>query len=177
MADARRLFFALWPDPLLRANIAHAARGVARASGVEGLRMLDEKLHLTLAFLGDVEAEDEPKALAAAAALKADAFDLVLDQAGSFYRSKVLWLGASETPRALAALALGLRAALDAQGLAYDRKALAPHVTCYRDIKKGVRPLFLSQPMPWAVRHFVLVHSVGGQYHVVSQWPLQNAPV
>ncbi|MGQ0585797.1 MAG: RNA 2',3'-cyclic phosphodiesterase [Gammaproteobacteria bacterium] len=172
----RRLFFALWPDPMLRANIAHAARAAARAGGVEGRRMLDEKLHLTLAFLGDADAAAEARALAAAAALKAEAFELVLDQAGSFYRSKVFWIGASETPRALAALALGLRAALDLEGVAYDRKALAPHVTCYRDARPPIRPVPV-EPLRWAVRGFALVHSSGGQYHVVSQWPLQTAPV
>ncbi|MGH6962631.1 MAG: hypothetical protein ACREE7_19295, partial [Dongiaceae bacterium] len=78
----------------------------------------------------------------------------------------------------------------------FDPKPLVPHLTCYRDVKrgthpffgrggptakagakKGMRPLFEIEPLRWAVRSFALVQSVAGQYHVVSQWPLQTASV
>ncbi len=176
MSHTRRLFFALWPDDELRAAIALAARAAARAAGITGKRVHDEKLHMTLLFLGEVDAPAEKKVREAAATVRAAAFDVALDQVGSFYRSKVLWVGARQAPAALTELSQTLRAALDSAAVAFDRKALAPHVTCFRDIRPPLRPAAI-EPLPWAVREFSLVHSADGQYHVVSQWPLQTDPV
>jgi 2'-5' RNA ligase len=176
MATGRRLFFALWPDAALREAIALAARTAARAAGITGKRVHDEKLHLTLAFLGELDAAAEAEAAQAAATVRAPAFDLALDQVGSFFRSKVLWVGAHQAPAPLVELSQTLRTALDSAGVAFDRKALAPHVTCYRDIRSTLKPVAID-PLSWAVREFALVHSAGGQYHVVSQWRLQYVPM
>lgn len=192
MADARRLFFALWPDPVLKAAIAGAARTPARA--VSGRRVRDEHLHLTLLFLGNVDAAAEARLAEAAAAVRADAFDLALDRVGSFFRARVLWVGPSQAPPALGELRRQLEAAATQAGVPFDPKPLVPHLTCYRDVRKALEPAAI-EPLRWPVRAFALVHSAGGppaslttdegrrhlrmarQYHVVSQWPLQNAPV
>ena len=168
---ARRLFFALWPDPVLKASIAHAARTPARPLG--GRRVRDESLHLTLLFLGTVEAEAQARLEAAAGKIRAPGFELGLDRVGSFFRAKVLWVGPSQVPAALPALRAQLETAAGKAGVAFDPKALVPHVTCYRDVRKALEPVPVT-PLRWPVRSFALVESVGGQYHVVSQWPLQN---
>lgn len=175
-APTKRLFFALWPDAALREAIAQAARAAARGAGVSGKRVHDEKLHLTLAFLGELDAAAEAKAAQAAATVRVPAFDLALDQVGSFFRSKVLWVGARQAPAPLVELSQTLRTALDGAGVAFDRKALAPHVTCYRDVRPTPKPAAID-PLSWAVRDFALVHSAGAQYHVVSQWRLQYVPM
>ena len=175
-APTKRLFFALWPDAPLREAIAQAARVAARGAGVSGKRVHDEKLHLTLAFLGELDAAAEAKAVQAAATVRAPAFDLALDQVGSFFRSKVLWVGIREAPAPLTGLSQALRAALEGAGVAFDPKALAPHVTCFRDARPPLRPAAI-EPLPWPVRDFALVHSAAGQYHVVSQWRLQYVPM
>jgi 2'-5' RNA ligase len=173
-APARRLFFALWPDPVLKAAIAGAARVPAR--GVPGQRVRDENLHLTVLFLGAVGAGAEAALMQAAALVRAAPFDLSLDRAGSFFRARVLWIGPSQVPAQLGDLRSQLEAAAGAAGVAFDPKPLVPHVTCYRDVRKTLEPVPV-EPLPWPVRSFALVRSVGGQYHVVSQWPLQNASV
>jgi RNA 2',3'-cyclic 3'-phosphodiesterase len=170
----RRLFFALWPDPVLKAAIAGAARTPARPHG--GRRARDESLHLTLLFLGEVAPDAEARLAKAAAAVRTPAFDLVLDRVGSFFRARVLWIGPSEVPPALPALRAALEAAARKAGVAFDPKPLVPHVTCYRDVRKALEPAPVT-PVRWPVRGFALIQSVGGQYHVVSQWPLHNAPV
>lgn len=188
-APTRRLFFALWPDPVLKAAIAGAARTPARA--VSGRRVRDENLHLTVLFLGAVAAESEARLVQAAAAVRSAPFELVLDRVGSFFRAKVLWVGPSQVPPQIGELRRQLETAARAAGVAFDPKPLVPHVTCYRDVRpkkgtdtfstpgpspgKGVRPLFQVEPLRWPVRSFALVVSAGGQYHVVSQWPLQTA--
>jgi 2'-5' RNA ligase len=183
--SARRLFFALWPDPVLKAAIAGAARNPAR--GVSGRRVRDENLHLTVLFLGALAADAEARLAQAAAGVRVAPFELVLDRVGCFFRAGVLWVGPGRVPPALFELRGQLEGVARGAGVAFDPKPLVPHVTCYRDLKKGthtfskagsppgkgVRPLF--EPLRWPVRDFALVHSAGGQYHVVSQWPLQNA--
>lgn len=191
-----RLFFALWPDPVLKAAIAGGARAPARA--VSGRRVRDESLHLTVLFLGTVADGAEARLAEAAAGVRATPFDLVLDRVGSFFRARVLWVGPSQVPPELGELRRQLEAAATAAGVGFDPRPLVPHVTCYRDVRlkkgsdpfsaenrasvpraggKGIRPLFEIEPLRWPVRQFALVRSTGGQYHVVSQWPLQNAPV
>jgi RNA 2',3'-cyclic 3'-phosphodiesterase len=172
-APTKRLFFALWPNPVLKAAIAGAARTPARAFA--GRRVRDESIHMTLLFLGAVAAEAEARLKAAAAAVRVAPFDLVLDRVGGFFRARVLWVAPSQAPPELAALRRQLEAAATAAGLPFDLKPLVPHLTCYRDIRKAPDPAPI-EPLRWAVRDFALVQSVAGQYHVVSQWPLQNAP-
>ena len=173
-AATRRLFFALWPDPVLKAAIAGAARTPARA--VTGRRVRDENLHLTVLFLGAVAAEAEARLVQAAARVRAPAFELVLDRVGSFFRARVLWVGASQAPAPLGELRRQLEAAAAGAGAKFDAKPLVPHVTCYRDVRQNLDPAPV-EPLRWPVRSFALVLSAGGQYHVVSQWPLQTASV
>jgi RNA 2',3'-cyclic 3'-phosphodiesterase len=172
--SARRLFFALWPDPVLKAAIAGAARVPARATS--GKRVRDEHIHLTLLFLGQVAADAEARLVRAAADVRVGPFDLELDRVGSFFRARVLWVGPSQVPAQLLELRRQLEAAAAAAAVAFDAKALVPHLTCYRDVRQALDPV-PTAPLRWPVRSFALVHSVAGQYHVVSQWPLHNAPV
>jgi RNA 2',3'-cyclic 3'-phosphodiesterase len=193
----RRLFFALWPEPGLQSAVAAAGAQAAAAAGIHGRTVPPERLHLTLLFLGDLDAAGEQRARAVASAVVAPAFDLVLDQAGSFYRSRVLWVGTRHAPPALTALWLALRDGLADPAGRHNRGALAPHVTCLRDIDRPLRVTPIA-PLAWPVRGFALVHSqlkkgtdtfsAGDNtekgdrhlfpgYHVVSHWPLQTAPV
>jgi 2'-5' RNA ligase len=174
LKDGRRLFFALWPDPVLKAAIAFAARTPARA--VAGRRVRDESLHLTLLFLGEVAADAEARLVQAAAGVRAAPFELVLDRVGSFFRSRALWVGPGQVPAQLGELRRQLETAAGAAAVPFDPKPLVPHVTCYRDVRRALDPAPI-EPLRWPVRAFALVHSAGGQYHVVSQWPLQTAPV
>jgi RNA 2',3'-cyclic 3'-phosphodiesterase len=179
VADPRRLFFALWPEAGLRATITQTAVAVARERKLGGREVPPERVHLTLLFLGDVAARAEEILVAGAGRLALPAFDLTLDQAGCFFRSRAFWLGASATPRRLTALAEALRGLAAGVGIEPDARPLAPHVTCVRDIEHVIRPVQVK-PVIWRVRGFALVHSTLGdlpQYHVVSHWPLQTAPI
>ena len=164
----------MWPDPVLKAAIAGAARTPARTFA--GRRVRDESIHLTLLFLGAVAADAEARVRVAAGAIRVPPFDLVLDRVGGFFRARVLWVGPSQVPPELAQLRRGIEAAATQAGLPFDLKPLVPHLTCYRDVRKALDPVPI-EPLRWPVREFALVESVAGQYHVVSQWPLQNAPV
>ena len=173
MADATlRLFFALWPDPETRAAIAALARDVSREAS--GRPVAADNVHVTLAFLGEQPAAIVPRLCASAAALEFSTFRLALDDVGCWRNTGIAWLGASETPTALAALQSGLAAALASLGIALDPRPFAPHLTLARRIATTVRRR-LPQPVDWNVTSFALVASEldrgGARYRVVDAWP------
>jgi 2'-5' RNA ligase len=167
-----RLFFALWPDPATRAAIAALARDVGKEVG--GRAVSADNVHLTLAFLGEQQADILPRLCASAAAVELSAFRLTLDEVGSWRNTGIAWLGASETPDALASLHSGITRALTTLGIALDARPFAPHLTLARRITAAVRRR-LPQPVVWEVGSFALVSSEldrsGARYRALETWP------
>lgn len=96
-----------------------------------------ERMHLTLAFLGDVAPDVVPCAAAALeeAARRHRSFCLSFDQLGRFPASgppRVVWLGVGEGRAAVVALAGDIRAALARRAIGHDAKPLEAHVTLAR---------------------------------------------
>ena len=178
--DVHRLFFALWPDDAVRAQMADAAHRLRAQYAPRGRWLGEHRYHLTLQFLGDSDhlrqdlADDARKA---AASVRSAAFDLSLDRAGSFRGSKVWWLGCERTPDGLQGLwdALGLALAKERVRLRASH-ALTPHVTLLRDATATL-PDTPIEPVAWPVREFVLIHSQLGSrnaYDVMQRWPLDQ---
>lgn len=171
---AVRLFFALWPDEAVRAALADRARA-ARASA-PGRPVPDANLHLTLAFLGQVEAARLEPLTAAVGALSLPAFELTIDRRGWWKRSGVLWLGPSAPPAALNRLVKSLWAALAPLGFWPDFRDFRPHVTVARRCRRGVAGEIA--PIRWPVDAFQLMMSVtsrkGAAYRVHAAWPLNS---
>lgn len=185
--NKRRLFFAFWPDGLLRAAMADATRSPATASG--GRLVPPENLHVTLVFLGSVEEGrlEELYALsaevAAGFALTAAERALRFDILECWRRSRLLVAGVSDlsAPGAVGAerLVRELEASLRRIGLGPDPdsegRRFRPHVTVARDVSHftGARPL---DPIEWRFAEFVLVDSKtaaqGSVYSVLRSFPL-----
>lgn len=175
-AAARKLFFALWPDSGVRAQIEEHAKSLDAGSARHGRLSKPARYHLTLQFLGEYPVlprclvEDAARA---AARVHVPPFELVLDQAGSF--RNVWWLGCADSPPGLLALwqALGselTNARIEARGA----DAFRPHVT----IRRGGAALPATPIMPihWCVRDFVLVDSQPPEpYTILHRWPLADA--
>ena len=164
----RRVFFALWPSPEIRAEI------VRRRQAIDGLsrrRVPDHNLHLTLLFLGDQPSERIPEIITAAENPELSGFEMVLDQLGWFARARVAWLG-GHAPARGKALVTALTARADELGLAFDRRPWAPHVTLFR--KVAARPnLPEIEPLVWPVQQFALIESVPGRpYEALAQFDL-----
>src|SRR6056297_3823947 len=165
----RRLFFALWPLPVIRSCI------VQRRMCIEGLsrkRVPDHNLHLTLLFLGDQPAERLDDIVDAAGHIDMTSFDLTLDRFGWFARARVAWLGGPATTDGKALVA-ALTTRMDALELAFDRRPWAPHVTLFRKVAK--RPqLPAVEPLDWSVSRFVLIESVSGKpYEPLASFDLE----
>src|SRR5690606_31860920 len=84
-----RLFFALWPGPALAATLADWAAQAQAACG--GRAMRPDTLHLTLAFLGAVDAERAAALAAATARQRAEPGSFSLDRYGTFARQGIVW--------------------------------------------------------------------------------------
>ncbi|HEX6550344.1 MAG TPA: RNA 2',3'-cyclic phosphodiesterase [Gammaproteobacteria bacterium] len=174
--DSERLFFALWPDPVLRDTIYKATRKAVRASG--GKPVPPANFHVTLAFLGSLAPEAAAVAREAATAIRGQAFELRLDQLGFWPQPQVVWLGANRVPDAARRLAEQLASGLREGGLQLDPRPFVPHVTLARKVGKPGE-LGSVRPISWMAQDFVLVHSMthpsGSEYSVLQRWPLAAA--
>ena len=170
-----RLFFALWPDGAAASALEHLA--VTLAPSVEGRAVPREKIHLTLAFLGEVPAAEVERAIAAGDSVRACELKICLDRVGSFRRAKVAWVGSDATPAGLAALHVTLREALAERGFAIEDRDFAPHVTLVRRIARALPGKELPRAISWRADGFSLVRSEPGtgRYSIVASWDLAPA--
>ena len=170
--ETRRLFFALWPDDATRDALNRTGKWLHQHWG--GRRMRADTLHITLAFLGSTPVEHLDFLATCADAVKTDAFELVLDQAGYWRHNRIGWFGASEPPPQHFALVQALNDALQAAGFPVDARPHVPHVTLLRKTAGGEVPACSS--VRWPVGDFVLVKSStdadGAHYEVIRRWPL-----
>ena len=166
-----RLFFALWPDAETGAALADLAQRLAQGSG--GRPVPVAKIHMTLAFLGEIALERIPAALEAAA-IRARGFEGVLDQVGSFRRAGVAWAGMAEPPRELLGLERKLASRLREAGFALEEREFNPHVTLARRTGRAI-PRAAIAPIRWHADAFTLVRAETGtgRYSIVESWPLR----
>ena len=169
----RRLFFALWPDDATRQAVVRATRRAVRACG--GKPTPKANIHVTLAFLGPVTADDLAR-IEAIEPPPCAPFELVLDRLGFWERARVLWLGPKHVPTVLSALERELWDRLVALGFERERKPYAPHVTLARKAR-GVDAEFDS--VVWPVDGIALVESKTGprnsRYTVLKSWPFESS--
>ncbi|WP_089724615.1 RNA 2',3'-cyclic phosphodiesterase [Candidatus Thiosymbion oneisti] len=166
-----RLFFALWPGEPQRRLLAGVQRDLPDH---RGRKTHPQDLHLTLVFLGDLDAQGRACAEEIAGQVRGAPFVLNLDRCDCFPRAGVLWCGTSARPQPLLDLVQALNDGLRGCGFCPERRAFEPHVT----LARKSRPLparALEPPIIWPVSAFALVIARPGQcprYQVERSWPL-----
>jgi len=181
MTDApeatRRLFFAFWPEPGVRAELEHACRKAIRVCG--GRPVAPADWHVTVAFLGSVPESRLAGIRSVAVGLPGRPLELVFDGIEFWPKPQVLVAGSARQPGAAAALAHRLWARLTPLGLVADRRPLRPHVTLARKVRKPPEGLSM-RAVHWPVHDIALVQSVtdpaGARYEVLERWPLDSTP-
>ena len=168
----QRLFLALWPPAAVQETLAQHARGALQPPG----RLLQPgNIHLTLCFLGALDAAQRARVEAAAGTIRGDAFVLKLDRFGHWPRPRVFWSAPAQTPEPLVQLVHALHAALRAEGISVDVRPFRAHVTLARKVSEYAGPV-THPTVVWPVRDFCLVESrtlpQGAQYHPLNHWPL-----
>jgi len=166
-----RLFFALWPTEGARTKLAALAALAARDT--QGRPVPAEKLHVTLAFLGEVAPERIDSARDAASRVSGNGFRLAFDRVGSFRDARVAWAGCARTPPALADLQRGLAGELERAGFAPEERRYTPHITLARRTRRELAPGPVDA-IAWTVRQYALVRTDFGKgtYTVLKEWRL-----
>lgn len=148
-----------------------------------------ERLHLTLAFIGDVPESRTPTIqVALEQTTTVRRFQLELAGAGAFPprgRPRVLWVGVHEGRESLISLAGDVRARLDAVGVALEPRPFSPHLTVAR-VKEptGLRPSSLLEGLTDVAIGRMTVDAItlfqsrlspsGASYHVLARCPLSG---
>jgi 2'-5' RNA ligase len=171
----RRLFFALLPSMRQRAELADAVAALRPA----GRPVMAANLHLTLAFLGVLDAPQARLTEAVAEYIHAAPLVLDLQCVGLWRRPQVLWCAAPHAVPALLALHRVLAGDLRAAGFGLDARAFSPHVTVARGVARYHGPERLPGAVRWELGAFQLVESrtgpAGAAYRVMRDFRL-HAP-
>ncbi|WP_033215248.1 RNA 2',3'-cyclic phosphodiesterase [Kitasatospora phosalacinea] len=183
-----RLFVAVNPPARAKQELADAAAPLRGLPGADRLRWTDPAgWHLTLAFLGEVPADEVPAVEGALARLAGEhpAHRLRLSGGGTF-GERALWAGVEGEVRALRALAAAVQQALGAED---EERRFHPHLTLARSgTTRGRGPgapgelRTLAAAMrdfrgtEWAAGRIQLMRSEPGygpaRYTAVEGWPL-----
>lgn len=168
-----RVFFALWPDQRAQEQLGELAQRLQSACGGRSTRT--ETIHLTLVFLGEVAISRLDALRRAADAIKANGFDLTIDEVRYWKHNRIACAGTRKIPQELLDLVNALQNSLTAAGFSFDQQAYVPHITLVR--KAGCHDLPDSvEPIAWRAREWVLVKSEpasgGSVYTSIGRWPL-----
>ena len=149
----RKLFFALWPDDAARQALARLQQPV------QGRLIPPQKLHLTMAFLGQQPAAALPVLLGILQEVPVPPLRLEIDCYGYFKRPRIAWAGMRHPPDGLLAAQAALMARLEAAGFsAATHGDFKPHVTLAREAHEAPAR-FDGAPVVWRVAGLALVES------------------
>ncbi|WP_157959012.1 RNA 2',3'-cyclic phosphodiesterase [Salinicola endophyticus] len=161
MTLSRRLFFSLWPDDASRRALATEAERLAPRCG--GYPLPAQNMHITLAFLGGVDASRLAALLELTRAWPALQGEWTLDRLGHFPQPRIVWAGSQMPDPALLALNAELWQALARHGFTAPRRDFTPHVSLVRQADRAPPSSRLSAPLCWRFDHLALVESQLGE--------------
>jgi 2'-5' RNA ligase len=164
-----RAFLALQlPDPQRQLLAGHVEECARRAPDYRWVPA--PNLHLTLRFLGSLEAPQLGRLQQRLHAVQAAPFEIGLDGRGSFgprVAPRVVWLGVGSGRQECASLAEAVEEACRDAGLEPDARPFRGHVTLARARQESSRLPELPPPPdlePWTVPEFFLYESrLGGR--------------
>ena len=153
----RRLFFALWPDDTTRQALAAEAERLAPLCG--GYPLPAENMHITLAFLGNVDEARIAPLVALAQGWPALQGEWTLDRLGHFPQPRIVWAGSQMPSDALLTLDAELWQALSRHGFTAPQREFTPHVSLVRQAERAAPQSRLPTSIRWRFDHLALVES------------------
>lgn len=167
----KRLFFALWPSQSVRDEI-HAQSQQIKLPHVRHLR--PENLHLTLLYLGTIDATMQQAIVASVDKISAQRFAFSLDGLAHWREPRILCLTVNQQPKAMLDLVQSLTAIVKPFPIFLHERPYRAHVTMVRKAKQSYA--LRVSPICWQASEFVLVESRstpnGIRYEVLRSWPL-----
>jgi len=135
-----RLFIAVNFSPATQAKLV-GLQGDLRARCAGGSFSQLENLHLTLAFLGEVEPGQVRVVQTALERVDFQPFALTVDKVGCGRRhGRALWWAGLAPSKPLMAMQRGVVAELGASQISFDARAYQPHITLAREVTGEVAP-------------------------------------
>ena len=170
----QRLFFALWPDDKTAAYLSDVAKKLHHQCG--GRFIPQQNIHLTLIFLGNIDAPRVAVLKQLASRLSVNTFSLQLNKLGYWRNNGIAWCGTEKIPSSLTSLVNQLQDLLKAEGFAFEQRDYVPHITLLRDARcDGAKP-FPTIDLEWTIQDLVLVESTlsnqGSVYKSIGRWQL-----
>lgn len=135
---SKRLFFALLPNQEVHQQLISLSRSFPIVKGVEAVP--NNNLHVTLQFLGDLEANERKCLEKKMVQTYVQNFSLRFDLYGYFKLSQTLWLGCSSYPRELTRLVNHLKSIGEHCGIDLDERIYKPHITLFKKVSKANFP-------------------------------------
>ena len=170
----RRLFAGIVLDDAARANCATASEQL-RKTGFTAKYEAPGKLHVTLAFLGNVAGLRYDAIVAALAESVTDrsCFTVALDKLGAFpheRKPRVIYIGAREQGREFRSLAQSVRGAYATLGFTFKDDSVA-HVTSAR-VKEpeGSLPVVEFTPIGVRIERVTLFESLFDKTHATTRY-------
>ncbi|MCK5663183.1 MAG: RNA 2',3'-cyclic phosphodiesterase [Thiotrichaceae bacterium] len=171
-----RLFFALWPDQLVRKQLSETYENVEDLAG-QGGPLSPANLHLTLHFLGNIPLPKVDCFIKQAEKIKLPCFELEINRLGYFKKPKISWLGPVSFPQALSQLQFSLGENIKLCGFQPESRLFQPHVTMARKIQQSVLSDQIK-PVQWKVDRFALIKSImldtSVKYELRASFPLMK---
>jgi 2'-5' RNA ligase len=139
-----RSFVAIELPEALRHSLADLIETLSRSNETRIIRWVrPESIHLTLKFLGDVDASTMETVRHVVQEVVPEFSAFTFSAAGlgcfpNFNRPRVVWVGLHEQAGVLASLQAGLEQAFSDLGFRREKRAFHPHLTLGR-IRRGVR--------------------------------------
>jgi RNA 2',3'-cyclic 3'-phosphodiesterase len=176
-----RTFVAVFPPPEVREALFRAARDLP--AGKHFRLVGQEKIHLTLKFLGDVTEDDLGRVKMALEPVREghEPFEVSISGFGTFpseRKARILWAGIGEGETPLRAVAGDVEDLLERLGFEQENRPYVPHLTLGR--AKGRQAKLdgagISPPaLRFTVTNVELVQSVPGKngitYQVLATYP------
>ena len=165
----KRLFFALWPNNATRKQIAKINQSIHS----EGLRKVKaDNLHVTLVFLGNVDAELEAIIRLRMKNISVQDFSICFDRFAFWRKPRILCLTTQQYDQQLLILVDALRKELERCGMIMEDRAYKAHITLARKARRLIE--IERQPIAWQAQSFCLVESLstpdGVHYQVLQRW-------
>ncbi|MGR8931261.1 MAG: RNA 2',3'-cyclic phosphodiesterase [Gammaproteobacteria bacterium] len=168
----RRLFFALWPDDVIRRQCLQVMRAIRSA----GRPVSTMNLHNTLVFLGSVDDDQRIAMSGAAGTIAVQPMSLTFNRLAYWKKPAVVCLCTEQGDPAVLSLVDQLTLAAVRIGISVDKRPYKPHITLLRKAKSP--PEIEFEPIVWRANGFCLVESCstasGVEYRVIERWPNSN---
>jgi 2'-5' RNA ligase len=172
LPPALRLFFALWPEDSQRAALRSLVDSLQPP--LSGRPVPWANLHVTLAFLGNVDPGRIGALRSLAAGQAWPTLDLVFDRLATWPKARLWCLEATNLPPVFAAAVDAFHDSLRAAGFPFERRPFRAHITLARNLPLPLAAT--SRPVPpfhWPVRRVELVESTptggGAVYRLVTR--------